>query len=62
MPVLLIPQLGAATFFALLVTGQMLGSLAFDHFGLLGVRVHPAGMIRFAGAALLIIGVVLIRM
>jgi transporter family-2 protein len=30
--IFLIPQLGAATFFVLLVTGQMLGSLAFDHF------------------------------
>src|ERR1700761_7629673 len=31
--IFLIPQLGAATFFALLITGQMLGSVTFDHFG-----------------------------
>jgi bacterial/archaeal transporter family-2 protein len=60
--IFLIPQLGAATFFALLITGQMLGSIAFDHFGLLGVPVHPVSVIRIAGAALLIGGVVLIRM
>jgi transporter family-2 protein len=60
--ILLIPQIGAATFFALLVTGQMLCSLALDHFGLLGMHVHPASLVRLAGAAFLITGVVLIRM
>lgn len=60
--VLLIPQLGAATFIAVLVTGQMLGSLAFDHVGLLGIPVHPTSLARFAGAAFLILGVVLICM
>jgi transporter family-2 protein len=30
--IFLIPQLGAATFFVLLVAGQMLGSIVFDHF------------------------------
>jgi transporter family-2 protein len=60
--ILLIPRIGAATFFALLVTGQMLASLAFDHFGLLGVPVHPVSLVRMAGAACLILGVVLIRL
>jgi bacterial/archaeal transporter family-2 protein len=60
--ILLIPQLGAATFIALLVAGQMLCSLAFDHFGLLGIPVHPASLVRLAGAACLVLGVVLIRM
>jgi bacterial/archaeal transporter family-2 protein len=60
--ILLIPQLGAATFFAVLMTGQLLCSLAVDHFGVLGVPVHPVSLIRLAGAALLILGVALIRM
>ena len=60
--IFLIPQLGAATFFALLIAGQMLGSIAFDHFGLLGLPVHPVSALRVAGAALLVGGVVLIRM
>lgn len=60
--ILLIPQLGAATFFALLIAGQMIGSIAFDHFGLLGVPVHPISAVRLAGAALLVGGVVLIRL
>jgi hypothetical protein len=60
--IFLVPQLGAATFFALLIAGQMLGSIAFDHFGLLGVPVHPISAVRVAGAALLVGGVILIRM
>jgi bacterial/archaeal transporter family-2 protein len=59
--ILLLPKLGAATTIALMVAGQMVGSLVFDHFGLLGVPVHPVSMVRLAGAALLFIGVILIR-
>jgi transporter family-2 protein len=60
--ILLLPRLGAATVIALIVAGQMVGSLAFDHFGLLGVPEHPANLARIIGAALLILGVVLIRL
>jgi transporter family-2 protein len=60
--IFLVPQLGAAAFFALLIAGQMLGSVVFDHFGLLGVPVHPVSAVRILGAALLVGGVVLIRM
>lgn len=60
--IFLVPRLGAATFFALLIAGQMLGSIAFDHFGVLGVPVHPVSAVRIAGAALLVGGVILIRM
>ena len=59
--ILMVPRLGAATVLALIVVGQMLGSLAFDHFGLLGVPQHPADLTRLAGAAFLLLGVVLIR-
>lgn len=44
--ILLLPRLGAATFVALLIAGQMLGSLAFDHFGLFGIPQHP---VNFSG-------------
>ena len=60
--ILLIPKIGAATFVALLVTGQMLAALALDHFGLLGVPVQPATLVRMAGAGFLILGVVLVRL
>ena len=59
--ILLVPQLGAATFIALLVTGQMLASVAFDHFGWLGLAQRPIDVSRLIGVALLIGGVVLIR-
>ncbi len=55
------PQLGAATFIALLVTGQMLASVAFDHFGWLGLVQRPMDVPRLIGVALLIGGVILIR-
>ena len=60
--IFLVPQLGAATFFVLLIAGQMLGSIAFDHFGLLGLPVHPISAVRLAGAAMLVGGVIPIRM
>lgn len=60
--IFLVPQLGAATFFALLIAGQMFGSIALDHFGAMGVPVHPVSAIRIIGAALLVGGVVLICM
>ena len=40
--ILLVQRLGAATFIALLVAGQMIASLAFDHFGLFGMPQQAA--------------------
>jgi transporter family-2 protein len=59
--ILLIPRLGAATVLALLIAGQLLSAIAFDHFGLFGLERHPIDIGRMAGAALLIGGVLLIR-
>jgi transporter family-2 protein len=59
--ILLIPRLGAAVVIALIVAGQMIGSLAFDHFGVLGLPVHSVTLSRLLGAMLLVVGVVLIR-
>jgi transporter family-2 protein len=59
--VLMMPRFGAATVLALIVVGQMLGSLAFDHLGILGLAQEPASPVRLVGAACLILGVVLIR-
>ena len=60
--ILLFPRLGAATVIALIVAGQMVGSLLFDHFGLLGAPLHPVTVSRAIGGALLIAAVVLIRL
>ena len=59
--IFLVPQLGTATFLALLVAGQMLASVVFDHFGWLGLAQRPIDLPRLLGVALLIGGVVLIR-
>jgi transporter family-2 protein len=58
--IVLVPQLGAATFIALLVTGQMLASVTFDHFGWIGLAQRSVDLPRLTGVALLIGGVVLI--
>jgi transporter family-2 protein len=60
--IFLLPRLGAATVIALIVAGQMIGSLAFDHFGVLGLNVHQASPARLAGAVLLMLGAILIRL
>ncbi len=59
--ILMVPRLGAATVLALIVVGQMLGALSFDHFGLFGVAQRSASVLRLAGAGCLVLGVVLIR-
>ncbi|MDP4002472.1 DMT family transporter [Methylobacterium sp. NEAU K] len=59
--ILLVPQIGAGTFLALLVTGQMLASVIFDHFGWIGLAQRPIDVSRALGVALLIGGVILIR-
>lgn len=60
--ILLLPRLGAATVVALIVVGQMLTSLAFDHYAILGAPHYPASLTRLCGAALLIVGAALIRL
>jgi bacterial/archaeal transporter family-2 protein len=57
----LIPRLGAAPVLALMVTGQMLATLAFDHFGLFGIEQRGIDWAKVLGAAFLVAGVVLIR-
>jgi transporter family-2 protein len=59
--IVLVPQLGAATFIALLVAGQMIGSMTFDHFGWFGLTQRAIDLPRLAGVALLVAGAVLIR-
>lgn len=59
--ILTVPRLGVATVLALVVVGQMIGSLTFDQFGLLGLPQQPATLVRLAGAGFLVVGVVLVR-
>jgi transporter family-2 protein len=59
--IITIPKLGGAAYIALLVTGQMVAALAFDHFGWLGIPQRSIDLPRLLGVALLVGGVVLIR-
>jgi len=59
--ILSVPRLGAASTIALVIAGQMLASLTFDHFGLLGLARHAATPARAIAALLLIVAVVLMR-
>ncbi len=57
----LTPKLGAALTFSLVVAGQLIMALAMDHFGTMGIPVHPVSWVRILGIALVIAGVALIR-
>jgi bacterial/archaeal transporter family-2 protein len=59
--ILLLPKLGATTVIAFIVAGQLIGSIVFDHFGLLGVPVHPFTATRLVGAGMLLLGAILAR-
>jgi transporter family-2 protein len=54
-----VPKLGAAGMIALVVAGQMVGSIVLDHFGVLQ-QAHPISLQKLLGALLLCIGVILI--
>jgi transporter family-2 protein len=56
-----VPRLGVALTITLMVAGQLLFSLVLDHFGALGVPRQPLTLGRFAGVALVLAGVLLVR-
>ena len=57
----IVPRLGAALLLASIVVGQLLASMAIDHYGWLGAPVHRFSATRFLGAMLLVGGIALIR-
>jgi bacterial/archaeal transporter family-2 protein len=57
----LAPRLGAATFVAALVAGQMIMSLVIDQFGWVGFAEHAISPLRLLGAALVVGGVILVQ-
>ena len=59
--VLMLPRLGAALTFSLIVAGQMMVSILLDHTGFLVPVQHPVNVWRIAGLFLIIAGVVLVR-
>lgn len=59
--VVVAPRLGAAALMGLLMGGLLVTSLVLDHFGLVGLPVNKVNAVRVAGAALLVVGAVLIQ-
>ncbi len=59
--VILVPRLGVALTFSLIIAGQMLITLILDHYGFLGIPVKEISFQRLLGIGLIIGGVILIR-
>ena len=59
--VALVPRLGVAMTFSLIIAGQMIVTIVIDHFGLLGVPVKEISLTRIGGILLITAGVILIR-
>jgi transporter family-2 protein len=59
--VVVAPRLGAAALMGLLMGGLLVTSLLLDHFGLVGLPVKEVNAVRLTGAALLVVGAVLIQ-
>jgi bacterial/archaeal transporter family-2 protein len=59
--VVLVPRLGVALTFSLIIAGQMLITLVIDHYGILGVPVKEISIPRVVGVSLIVVGVILIR-
>jgi transporter family-2 protein len=56
----LTPKLGAASFIAAVVGGQILSSIFLDHFALMNLPHHPISLSRLIGAVLVFTGVLLV--
>ena len=56
-----VPQIGFANMFSLVVAGQIILALLFDHFGVLAAGAHEISLLRLLGVGLLILGVYLIQ-
>ncbi len=52
--------MGAGAFNGLLITANLLTSIALDHFGWIGMKQVRVGRERVGGAALMVVGIVLI--
>jgi bacterial/archaeal transporter family-2 protein len=59
--VLVVPRLGVALTFSILILGQMIATLPMDHYGFMGTPVQVINFPRIIGVALIILGVLLIR-
>lgn len=59
--ILCAPKIGFANMFSLVVAGQIILAVIFDHFGVLGNPIHTLSPFRAFGVTLLIVSVYLIQ-
>ncbi len=59
---ILTPRIGAAALMAFLVAGQLMAGMVLDRIGFLGMAVREISLGRLAGAALLLLGALLVRL
>lgn len=59
---LFVDKVGAGAFNGLLITANLLTSVALDHFGWLGMKQVRAGASRLGGAALMVAGILVISL
>ena len=59
--VIIAPVTGALLFFLCIIGGQLLGAALADHFGAFGLEQRPLSLLRLAGLALVLAGVILVR-
>lgn len=59
--VFLTPMIGATAVMGLAIAGQLLAGLTLDRIGFMGIAVREITMGRAAGAALLIVGAIMIK-
>ena len=59
--VALAPKIGMASLISLVIAGQVISSIGFDHFGLFGLLQQKITWQRAAGGVLIIIGVLMVN-
>lgn len=53
------PRIGAASVIVLMIAGQLMTAVIFDHFSVLNLPRHPVSLLRIVGIAFVVLGVVL---
>ncbi len=61
MAIVLTPRIGVGALIALAIAGQVTASLALDHYGLFGLGVREITLGRAGGAALVVLGALMVR-
>jgi len=57
----LVPRLGVALTFSVLIAGNLVITVLLDHIGFLGIPVKPINFPRLLGVLLVLLGVILVR-